>query len=103
MEEWHSRGIAQESTVSMLLIATTDRGGTEQWTSGSLGDVPQVQKPALQLHRTLKPFLHTSTQRPGTCTSLHMTTFTKPFPVLVLQATNVEARRPGHEAKTKWG
>jgi len=101
VEEWCSRGKAQESTVSMLLIATTDHGATEQWTSGSLGDVPQVQKPALQLHRTLKPLLHTSTQRPGI--SLHVTSFTKPFPVLVLQVTNVEVRRPGYEAKTKWG
>ena len=58
MEEWHSRGKAQESTVSMLLIATTDRGGTEQWTSGSLGDVPQVQKPALQNSEAIPPYIH---------------------------------------------
>ena len=42
------------------------------------------------------PLLHTSTQRPPM--SLHVTSFTRPSPVLVLQATNAGVRRPGNEA-----
>ena len=42
------------------------------------------------------PLLHTSTQRPST--SLHVTSFTKPSPALVLQATNTGVRRPGNKA-----
>ena len=43
------------------------------------------------------PLLHTSTQRPGT--SLHVISFTKPSPVLVLQATNTGVRRSGYKAR----
>jgi len=42
------------------------------------------------------PLLHTSTQHPYT--SLHVTSFTRPSPVLVLQVTNAGARIPGYEA-----
>jgi len=41
---------------------------------------------------------HSST-RPGT--SLHVISFTRPSPMLVLQATNAEVRRPGYEA-SEW-
>ena len=42
---------------------------------------------------------HMSTQGwPGT--SLHVISFTRPFPALVLQVTNNEVRRPGYEAST---
>ena len=40
------------------------------------------------------PLLHTSTQCPGT--SQHVISFTRPFPMLVLQATNAGVRRPGY-------
>ena len=41
-------------------------------------------------------FLDTSTECSGT--SLHMISFTRPPPALVLQATNTGVRRPGYEA-----
>jgi len=44
------------------------------------------------------PLLNMSTQRPGT--SLHMISFARPSPVLVLQVTNAGVRRPGYEAST---
>ena len=43
------------------------------------------------------PLLHTSTQRPPS--SLHLTSFTRPSPALVLQATNTGVRRPGNEVR----
>ena len=39
------------------------------------------------------PLLHTSTQSPGT--SLYVTSFTKPFPLLVLQATDTKVKKLG--------
>ena len=42
------------------------------------------------------PLLHSST-RPGT--SLHVISFTRPSPTLVLQTTNTGARRPGSRLK----
>jgi len=57
-----------------------DRRTTEHLTSDSLDNVSWIQKAALQLYRRNVPLLHMS------------------FPVLVLQATNTGARRPGYEA-----
>ena len=42
------------------------------------------------------PLLRMSTHHPGT--SLHVISFTRPSPVLVLQATNTGVRWPGYEA-----
>ena len=39
------------------------------------------------------PILHTSTQHPGI--PLHVISFTRPSPTLVLQATNAGVRKPG--------
>ena len=75
------------------IIANMDRRMTELSTSDDLSNVSWVQKAALQLYRRNVPLLHTSTQRPGM--SLHMISFTKPSPALVLQATNAGVRRPG--------
>jgi len=50
------------------------------------------------LYSCTEGMCHSST-RPGT--SYHVTEFYKASPVLVLQATNAEARRPGYEA-TSW-
>ena len=43
------------------------------------------------------PLLHIPTQHPGT--SLHMISFTRPSPVLVLKVTNARVRRPEYEAR----
>ena len=40
------------------------------------------------------PLLHMSTKHPG---SLHMISFARPFPALVLQVTNTGVRRPGYK------
>ena len=45
------------------------------------------------------PLLLMSTQRLDM--SLHVISFTKPSPTLVLQATNAEVRRPGYEANAE--
>ena len=44
------------------------------------------------------PLFHMSTQRLDT--SLHVISFTRPSPALVLQVTNAWVRRPGYEAST---
>ena len=60
-----------------------------------LGDVSWVQKATSQAAQKELPLLHMSTQCPGM--SLHVGV-PRPSPVLVLQATNAGARRPGYEA-----
>jgi len=47
------------------------------------------------------PLLHMSTQR--LAMSLHVISFTRPSPTLVLQAANAGVRRPGYEASTEGG
>jgi len=74
--------------VSVLLITNTDRRTTERSTSDSLGDVLWVHK----LYRRNVPLLHTS---------LHVISFTRHFPALVLKVTNARVRRPGYEAMFK--
>jgi len=65
-----------------------DRRATEQSTSGSLGDVSQVQNAAPQLYS------HMFTQCP--VTSLLTMSFTRPSPTLVLlQVKNPGAKRSG--------
>ena len=57
---------------------------------------PCLWSVAYSLTCSFLPLLHTSTQRPGM--SMHITSFTRSSPVLVLQAANTEVRRPGYEA-----
>ena len=96
VEEWRSGTFPEKPQVSTLLIANMDHRMIERSTSDSLGDVSWVQNATLQLYRRNVPLLHTSTQHPGM--SLHVISFTRPSPVLVLQATNTGVRRPGYEA-----
>jgi len=50
----------------------------------------------MHLYRRNVPLLHTSTLCPDT--SLHVISFTRHSPTLVLQATNVGVKRPGYKA-----
>jgi len=78
--------------VSALLIAYTDHGGTERFTSSSLDDVSWVQR---LLHSCREGICHSSTC-PGM--SLHMISFTRPSLVLALQVTNAGVRRSRYDA-----
>ena len=69
---------------------------TAPLTPDSLGNISWVQKATLQLYRRNVPLLTTSTQCVGM--SLHVISFTRPSPTLILQVTNAGVRRPGYEA-----
>jgi len=49
------------------------------------------------LHGCTEGMYHSSTHPPKVM-SLHVISFTRPSPALVLQATNTGARRPGYKA-----
>ena len=80
---------------TLTVVLHNDYIMAECLTSGSIGNVSWVQKADLQLYRRIVPLLRMSIQRPGM--SLHVNSFTRPSPVLVLQATNAGVRRPGYE------
>jgi len=49
LDVWKSDTFPEKQQVSVLLIANTDSGTTEHSTSDSFGNVPWIQKAALQL------------------------------------------------------
>ena len=72
---------------------------TCRWTSvGFVGTVHLCEVWSIQSWGPIRnmPLLHTSTQSPGA--PQHVISFTRPFPMLVLQATNAGVRRPGYKA-----
>ena len=81
--------------------ATTDYAQLSSQHQAVLAMFFWVQKAASQLYsyRRNVPLLHTSIQGPGI--SLHVISFTRPSPTLVLQVTNAEVRRPGYEGAHK--
>jgi len=91
---WMRGGVAnsQKKTQSVLPTANTDCRMTECSISDNLSDVSWAHK-ALAVQKDCT----TSIQHPVLGTSLHVISFTRPSPILVLQATNAGVRRPGHE------
>jgi len=94
---WMCGGVAHSQTkckqMSALPIANADHRMTEHLTPDNVGGIFWAQKVSLQLYGRNMLLLHMSTQR--LATSLHMIRFTRPSPILVLQATNAGVRRPG--------
>ena len=93
VDVWRSGKLLEKIASEFATFANTDHGATEQSTIGSLGDISQIQKDTSQLYRNNVPLLHMSTQHTGT--SVHVTSSTRPSPVLVLQPSNTGA---GYEA-----
>ena len=90
LDVWRSGTFPEKLQVSEYVrIANTDRRMTECLTSDSLGNVSWV------LYSCTEGMCHSST-----CLgmSLHVVSFTRPSPALVLQSTNDCVKRPGYEA-----
>ena len=91
---WTCGGVAHSQKnckwVRVLPIANTDHRTTEHSVSDSLSDVSWVQKAAYSCTECATP-PHIQVHH---CTWL---SFTRPSPVLVLQATTTGVRRPGYE------
>ena len=97
MDMWRSGTFPKQLQVSVIPITNTYRGTSERSTSDSLGDIGFRKL----LYSYRGRMCHSSPRPPKHLgMSLHVISFTRHSPVLVLQTTNAGEGRPGYEATT---